>query len=196
MEAAPLLVLVGPAATGKSTVGRGVAARLGRPFTDLDAVADTYYREVGWSVARLRERITALGRVAAEREWEPARVHAMRRVLADHPGAVVALGAGHTSYADPRHAAQVRAALRPCTAVHLLLPAADPERALTVLRRRSMASKGTDWITDGHDFLAQWLHDPMCRAVATHVVCTEGDTPEQSIDHVLRLLPAHPGGPV
>ncbi|MBC7256959.1 MAG: shikimate kinase, partial [Chloroflexi bacterium] len=32
------LVITGFMATGKTTVGRGVAARLGRPFVDMDAL--------------------------------------------------------------------------------------------------------------------------------------------------------------
>jgi hypothetical protein len=84
---APVLVLLGPAATGKSTLGQLVAGLLGVAFVDLDAVADDYYPEVGWSVDRLVERIAVVGRVAAEREWEPARAHAVERAVAEHPPA-------------------------------------------------------------------------------------------------------------
>ncbi|MFH9677560.1 AAA family ATPase [Streptomyces sp. NPDC017405] len=34
------MVLVGPAGTGKTTLGRELAARTRRPFIDLDATAD------------------------------------------------------------------------------------------------------------------------------------------------------------
>ena len=156
---APVLVLLGPAATGKSTLGQLVAGLLGVAFVDLDAVADDYYPEVGWSVDRLVERIAVVGRVAAEREWEPARAHAVERAVAEHPGAVLALGAGHASYTDPACRDRVRAALAAVPHVVLVLPGADREHALTVLRSRSLASKGTDWVRDGHDFLAEWFDD-------------------------------------
>lgn len=100
MPASPVLVLIGPAAAGKSTVGELAAGILGVPFVDLDDVGGPYYAEVGWSIARLVERIGRIGRVAAEREWEPARAHAVGRAVHDHPGAVLALGAGHTSFTD------------------------------------------------------------------------------------------------
>ena len=100
MATPTVLVLIGPAAGGKSTLGPLVADRLGTPFVDLDEIGDRYYGEVGWSVDQLAERAAAVGRVAAEREWEPARAHAVRRVVEEHPGTVIGLGAGHTSYTD------------------------------------------------------------------------------------------------
>lgn len=70
-QTGPWLVLVGPAGTGKSTLGRLVAERVGRAFVDLDAVAEGYYREVGWSIARLREHVGVVGRRAAEAAGNP-----------------------------------------------------------------------------------------------------------------------------
>ncbi|MBP2339803.1 hypothetical protein JOF41_005981 [Saccharothrix coeruleofusca] len=173
----PWMVLIGPAGAGKTTIGEAVAEVTGRPFVDLDAVAAPYYAEVGWSIEKLVRRIEAVGRVAAEREWEPARAHAVSRAVAEHPGAVLALGAGHTSYRDPGCRAAVRAALRDCPDVVLLLPAADPALALDVLRRRCLAGKGRTWISEGHDFLAEWLHDEGTREMATRTAFTEGISP-------------------
>ncbi|UTT60464.1 hypothetical protein [Cellulosimicrobium cellulans] len=185
---APVLVLLGPAATGKSTLGELVAGLLGVAFVDLDAVADRYYPEVGWSVDRLVERIAVVGRVAAEREWEPARAHAVERAVADHPGAVLALGAGHASYTDPACLDRVRAALAPVPHVVLVLPGADREHALTVLRARSVASKGTDWVRDGHDFLAEWFDDVGTRGLAHRTFLTLADDPAASARRLLDVL--------
>ncbi|WP_024285943.1 shikimate kinase [Cellulomonas sp. KRMCY2] len=193
MDGVPVLVLVGPAAVGKSTLGALVADRLGVPFVDVDELGDQYYVEVGWSIDRLVERATAVGRVAAEREWEPARAHAVRRVLDDHPGAVVALGAGHTSFTDPRMAGKVSRALSAVPHVALILPSLDRDDALVELRRRSLATKGTDWVASGHDFLAEWLDDKASRRVATLVVITDGEAPGATagrlLDHVRKKIP-------
>jgi hypothetical protein len=181
----PRMVLVGPAATGKSTLGELVAARLQRPFLDLDAVAGPYYTEAGWSIARLIERITAVGRLAAEIEWEPARAHAVARVIDDHPDTVIALGVGHTSYTDPELRGRVRTVLERCPDVVHILPSPDRDQSLSVLRERCIASKGGPWIVDGHDFLAAWLDDPTPGQVATRTVYTLGQTPDQTVERLL-----------
>lgn len=181
----PRMVLIGPPATGKSTLGELLAARLRCPFFDLDAVGGEYYTEAGWSIAQLIERITAVGRLAAEIEWEPARAHAVARVIEDHPDTVIALGAGHTGYSDPELRETVRAALANCPDVVHILPSPDRSQSLSVLRERCIASKGGPWIVDGHDFLAEWLDEPMARQAATCTVYTVGRTPGQTVEHLL-----------
>ncbi|MFR9675961.1 shikimate kinase [Streptomyces sp. TR02-1] len=193
MTAEPLLVLIGPAATGKTTLGRGVAAALGCSFVDLDVVGDSYYAEVGWSIARVVERVGIVGRLAAEREWEHARAHAVQRVIEDHPRTVIALGAGHTSFTNRDHAARARVALGRCPSVHMVLPSSDRDEALAVLRKRAISSKGTDWTVDGHDFLAEWLDDRVSHAMATRTVYTAGETPQQSIAAITSLVEGRKG---
>lgn len=185
-------MLVGPAACGKSTAGEAAARLLGVPFVDADEAGGRYYREVGWDLDRLVDRVATVGRLAAEREWEPARAHAVGRLVADHPGAVLALGAGHTTYDDPVHRDAVRAALARAGAVVLLLPSAGRDDALRVLRERAVAAKGTDWVRDGHDFLAGWLDDPAVRELATDVLVTGDEPPGSTARRVAAI--ARPGG--
>lgn len=185
---AKTVVLVGPLAAGKSTLGALVAERTGRPFIDIDEISWDYGREVGWDLKRLLERDEAVGWLASEREWEPARAHAVERVLADHPGAVIALGAGYTSFHDPQYSARVRAALAQIPHVIHLLPSVDPERSVAILRARAIESRGRDWIIDGHDFIAGWVADPLADEVATATVFTDGMSSAESADQILRLL--------
>lgn len=174
---APKIVLLGPAGGGKTTVAAIIAEQLGRPMVDLDEVAEPFYEEVDWSIPRLRQCIARIGRVAAERAWEPARAHAVFRAVQSHPGAVLALGAGHGSYRNQECRAQVARALAPVEHVVLLVPSADRATALRVLRERCLADKGTDWVSQGHDFLAEWVDDRGTRALATHTSYTENLTP-------------------
>lgn len=178
MPVSPAVVLIGPAAAGKSTLGLLVAEELGLEFVDLDEIGEAYYLEVGWSIDRLIHRSAEVGRVAAEREWEPARAHAVQRAVAEHPGTVLALGAGHTSFIDATCFARVCAALAAVDHVVLVLPEAGRDAGLAELRERSVATKGTDWIRSGHDFLAEWFDDAGTRSLATHVVYTEGESPQ------------------
>lgn len=190
MSTTPSLLLIGPAAAGKTTIGNMTADILGLPFVDLDEVGAAYYAEVDWSIDRLVRRTAQVGRVAAEREWEPARAHAVRRAVEDHPGAVLALGAGHTSYTNPVCFADVRAAAAKVSTVVLLLPTGEREPDLAELRRRSLATKGTDWVSSGHDFLAEWLDDPGMRSLATNLVATGADTPRETASRVAMLVQA------
>ncbi|MFI2366327.1 shikimate kinase [Promicromonospora sp. NPDC019610] len=181
------MILVGPLAAGKSTLGALVAERIGLPFVDIDDIAWAYCAEVGWSLDRLLERDDAVGWAAAEREWEPARAHAVRRVVEEHPEAVIAFGAGYTSFTDPQHADQVRRALAPVPDVVHLVPSPDPERSVTVLRERAVASRGKDWIIEGHDWIARWVAEPLAGELAAATVFTDGVTPEESADQLVRL---------
>lgn len=191
MNPGPAAVLVGPAAAGKSTVGELLAPLLGTGFVDIDAVADPYYAEVGWSIDRLVRRVGEVGRIPAEREWEPARAHAVSRAVGDHRGAVLALGAGHTSYTQPEHLAQVRAALAGVRVI-LLLPSPDRDESLALLRARSHESKGTSWTYDGHDLLAEWLDDAGTRSLATEIVYSGDETPATTAQRVAGLVTASP----
>lgn len=77
------IYLIGPRASGKTTLGRRLAARLSRPFVDLDAV---FLERHGETIATL---VTREG-------WEAFR-RAEAAILADvaaRPGQVVATGGG------------------------------------------------------------------------------------------------------
>lgn len=174
------MVLIGPAAAGKSTLGELLAGMTGRGFADIDVVGEPYYGEVGWTAERLSQRSATAGLLAAEREWEPARLHAVERVVAANPGGIIALGAGHSHYQRPELFEQVRAALRPAAHVVLVLPSPDTERSVRILRDRSVIVNGTAWSENGHDFIRQWVTDPGNRELATTTLYTEGDEPRQS----------------
>jgi len=77
------IFLIGPRASGKTTLGRELAARLGRPFVDLDAFFGTRYGE---SIAAL----------VAREGWEAFRdaETCVLRDVAATPGHVVATGGG------------------------------------------------------------------------------------------------------
>jgi len=85
------LFLVGFMGAGKSTVGPILAARLGRPFIDLDDVIED---ETGRTVAQLFDEVGEDGFREAER-------HALSAV-AKEPSMIVACGGGIVVNADSR----------------------------------------------------------------------------------------------
>jgi len=80
---APALVVVGPPASGKTTVGRTVAARLGLSFRDTDADVEA---ATGTSIADLFVD-------QGEPHFRALEEQAVARALAEHDG-VLALGGG------------------------------------------------------------------------------------------------------
>lgn len=147
------LVLVGLPGAGKSTVGALVAAALGRPFVDLDAVLE---RRAGRTVA---EQFAAEGE-AAFRAAEAA----LSAELAAREPAVIAPGGGWMTNAAARGALAPAARtvylrVRPATAAArladggplrpLLAGAREPVRAVAeLLVRRGPAYEGADAAVD------------------------------------------------
>ena len=87
----PVLVVVGPPAAGKTTVGAAVAAALGVPFRDTDADVEA---ETGTSVADLFVQ-------HGEPRFRELEQRAVARALAEHDG-VLALGGGAVTSATTR----------------------------------------------------------------------------------------------
>lgn len=87
----PVLVLVGPPASGKTTIGTAVADRLGVVFRDTDHDVEA---EAGTSVADLFV-------TAGEPHFRAMEERAVARALAEHEG-VLALGGGAVTSAHTR----------------------------------------------------------------------------------------------
>jgi shikimate kinase len=179
-----LTVLIGPPGSGKSTVGALLADLTARPFVEADAAGAPWYAGVGWTVQRLWCRAAEVGFAQAHREWEVALVAAVEGLVAENAHAVLALGAGHTHVTTPSSFERVTAALARADQVVLLRPAADPSEAYPVMRRRCRETKGHAWEIDGIDWLRRWLEDGLDERLATDLVVTDGEIPEQTADRV------------
>lgn len=181
----PAAILIGPTGAGKSTVGLLLADRLNLPSVSLDGVAEIYYNECNFGIAVFQSLRVEQGFLKTHRQWEPVRVHATERVIAEYGRVVLDLGAGHTHYEDPILFERVRQAISPCLDVILLLPSADLDRSMRLLREQCLSERDTDWIHDGYDFIEHWVKDSCNHDLATLTIFTEGKTPIETCQEII-----------
>jgi hypothetical protein len=177
---------------GKTTVSTLVADALGVSRVELDEIAMPYYRACPDFDPDTYNSLTEhQGFVAAYRYWEPALAFAVERVVDDHHGAVLDLGAGHSCFLDPACAVRVRRALAPFVNTILLLPDPDVERSVAIIRDRCARTRdGMTWRFDDVDFIRHWVASGQNHELARHVVYTQDDAPEQVAERVVALCAA------
>ncbi|MCP3902833.1 MAG: shikimate kinase [Planctomycetes bacterium] len=139
-------LLIGPRASGKTSLGRRLASRRDRRFVDLDDVVLDGFEETS---------VRAVWAEHGEEAWRAGEVEALRRVLAE-PDQVVALGGGtpvipeaRTLMEAARRSGAARVLYLRCSAVELrrrlartpgdrprLTETAVPDEVAEVLARR------------------------------------------------------------
>lgn len=173
------VVLIGLRGSGKTIAGRLLAAKLGRPFVDIDDVTCSLL-----NAPTVADAWQTRG-VAAFRLAEAA---ALRRVLAAR-GQIIACGGGTPT--APGAAMMIRAEQQAATAVVVYLRA-----PAEVLRTRLAASPpdlaarppvlGADPLAEIDILLAH--RDPLYLSLADHIIETRLLTPERVADAVAALV--------
>jgi shikimate kinase len=164
------IVLVGTMGAGKTTVGRPLAQRLGRPFVDSDAALQAHTGRTAAEIAR-HDGVDALHRLE---------VDALVEALADTPPSVIA-AAGSVG-----EVANLRALLPPGTRVVWLR--ARP----ATLKRRAPSGKHRPFVSDPEAVarLDAQRRDAYA-ALADAVVDTDEGTPNELVDAVVTALGEH-----
>jgi shikimate kinase len=170
----PVLVLVGPPASGKTTVGTAVAEILGVPFRDTDADVEAV---AGVTVADLFVQF-------GEPHFRALEEQAVARALEEHEG-VLALGGGAVTSAATREllVGHARAGGR---VVWLDVDVASAAKRIGLSRDRPLLA------VNPRAMLRTMLEDraPLYREVATVVVPTAGREADDVIAEVSALAQA------
>lgn len=168
----PALVLVGPPASGKTTVGTAVAAARGLAFRDTDRDVE---EATGSTVADLFVQ-------HGEPHFRALEEQAVARALAGHTG-VLALGGGAVTSAATREllVAHGRAG---GPVVWLDVDVASAARRVGLSRDRPLLA------VNPRAMLRSMLEQraPLYTEVATHRVATAGRPPEEVVAEVLAVL--------
>ncbi len=170
----PLLVLVGPPASGKTTVGTAAAAALGLPFRDTDADVEAL---TGSTVADLFV-------THGEEHFRALEEAAVAAALAGHDG-VLALGGGAVLSAATR-ALLVAHGRQGGTVAHLDVDVPTAAKRAGLSRDRPMLAVNPRAVL--RNLLEQ--RAPLYAEVATVVVSTTGRTPDDVVADLLSALPA------
>jgi shikimate kinase len=170
---APLLVLVGPPASGKTTVGTAMAETLGVVFRDTDHDIE---QATGSSVADL---FVSQG----EAHFRALEEQAVARALAEHDG-VLALGGGAVTSAASRELLVAYGAGGGAV-VWLDVDVASAAKRVGFSRDRPLLA------VNPRAMLRTMLEEraPLYTEVATHTVVTSGREPGDVVAAVLALLP-------
>jgi shikimate kinase len=177
------IIFIGPIGAGKSTISKMVAQKLSLPSFSLDGEAHLA-ASVGFDAGHYVQLQNEKGPLVAYEYRRSFYDRVVPLFLASHDRGVLDLGGGHPIVPDPKKQETIKKAFAPFAYVFLLMPTPNPEESLRILRCRNKIADGQP------DFNALYFQggNRAFWEIAKHVLYTEGKTPENTCDEVLRLL--------
>jgi shikimate kinase len=176
------IILIGPMKCGKSTVGKLLAEQLNQPFVSLDVLERHYSQAVGFD----DHVAVALKKTQGDLAWYGYRRdffdEAVIRFLKDYTSGVLELGGGHPILPDIDKQVRINEALAPFRNVVLLLPDANLQTSLDILKPRQKPERLHP------DLNELFLKDNRFFELAKFVVYTKDKSPTEVCQEIIETL--------
>lgn len=177
------IILIGPVAVGKSTVGSLLCKSLGLQQVSMDNHRLRYYAELGYTEEFRESIFKTEGTSGVYRYWKVFDAYSVERLLQDHSDCVFDMGAGSTVCEFPDELDRVERAFGSFRNVILLMPSPDRKISLEYLSRR------TGWpLQGGRNINRHLINHHSNYRLAKHTVYTMGRTPENITEEILRTV--------
>jgi len=112
-------------------------------------------------------------------------------VLAEYQHGIIDFGASNTVYDDTDLMTRVENALAPYPNVILLLPSADTDESVEILKdrlKRMLTEAGTSFTGELFELNRYFIQHPANRRLAKRVIYTKDKTPENICDEIIQEL--------
>lgn len=177
------IILIGPIRTGKSTIGKLLAEKLGLPKCSMDELRWGYYKEIHYDEERAQQIKEKEGFLGLYRYWKPFEAYAVERLLSEHRNCVIDFGGGHSVYEDDKLFHRVKGILQPYRNIVLILPSPDLEESIQILNERNGGI-----VSNEVDFNEHFVKHPSNQALAKFVVYTKDKSLEETGDEILSIV--------
>jgi len=179
------IILIGPVKAGKSTVAALLGQQLEMPVFDFDEQRWQYYEEIGYDKDMAQTIREEQGVAALAEYWKPFDIYTVERVLKAFPaGYVIAFGAVHSFYADDVLFARAKKALAPFRNVILLLPSADEEESIRILRQRLLIKRPDLNVEEMIALDRMFIEHHSNYDLAKIIVYNMGQSPHETCDEI------------
>ena len=159
------IILIGPSGAGKSTLADALSKRLNMPRISLDSVSKKFnYKDF----------------VSGDVSYFEKRNIEMMKELLGHvviPG-ICDFGAGHSVYQDNDNFQIVKDLLSPFANVILLLPSANTNESLDILKSRGRSNTSENLM---------FLESDCNKELATAIIYTDGKTVGETMDEIIEV---------